>query len=137
MLQYLWSHVERSAYHTLLQLIPINDTLCEAEVSQFQLSIMDHYIFWFHVSMDDTVVYELEESHADLFEIADSDGLRKNLVFLDCCTQISPITKFLSNVVVVPRFQYVNESNNVLALQLPHNSDFTYQGVLDVLVLVD
>lgn len=87
--------------------------------------------------MNNTAVYEFEESRADLFEVANRNSLWKNLVFFNCCAQISSIAIFLSNVVVVASLQYVNKSHNVLALQLPHDPYFADECILHILILVD
>jgi hypothetical protein len=47
---------------------------------------MNHNIFWFDISMNDTMINELNETSAYLLEIVNSLWLRKYFMFFECCS---------------------------------------------------
>lgn len=67
-------HVQRRTDERLVHVVGI-DALRETEIGQLENFVPDKNILWFDVTMDDTVVDELVEAHADLFEEACGDLL--------------------------------------------------------------
>lgn len=118
--------VELRSHHRCHQLI-ITYSPWKSKVGQFQNTILDEDVLWFHISMNNICDYQSIKPQKNLSHKLYCLSLRYPLMFLQILFQIL-ITFLLYYVIIVFCWDNVLQNHNMIRTQFVLNDGFSLQS---------
>lgn len=129
-------HIQRCSDYCFVFEVLIGYFLCKSEISNFEDSILNHYIGRLEISMHDTLSYEDQKSIYDLSEHI------YRLFFWELFTRFHKaryisITKLLNNIIVFATLHDIYKPDDVRVFYRFHDFYLLKKSPLQILVRVD